>query len=191
MPLERVLGAELGAVYRDIHADHGVRMLLGTGVEAFEGAGAVERVRTGDGQALDCDFVVVGIGVQPRTELAEQAGLAVDDGVLVDEQLRTSAPDVFAAGDVANEHAPVLRRAHPRRALGERAAPGAGRRARHARPPRSPTTACRTSSPISTTSGWSTPGHARDVGPGRRSAAIPRAASSSRSGSSATAWSPA
>jgi 3-phenylpropionate/trans-cinnamate dioxygenase ferredoxin reductase subunit len=101
LPLERVLGAELGAVYRDIHLDHGVRMLLGTGVEAFEGAGAVERVRTSDGRTVDCDLVVVGVGVRPRTELAEQAGLAVGDGILVDEHLRTSAPDIFAAGDVA------------------------------------------------------------------------------------------
>ena len=70
VPLERVLGAEIGAIYRDIHTDHGVRMLTGTGVEAFEGDGAVERVRTSDGRALDCDFVVVGVGVQPRTALA-------------------------------------------------------------------------------------------------------------------------
>jgi 3-phenylpropionate/trans-cinnamate dioxygenase ferredoxin reductase component len=102
LPLERVLGPELGAVYRDIHTDHGVQLLLGTGVEAFEGATAVERVRTGDGKVLECDFVVAGIGVQPRTELAEQAGLAVDNGILVDEHLQTSDPAVFAAGDVAN-----------------------------------------------------------------------------------------
>ena len=106
LPLERVLGAELGTVYRDIHADHGVQMLLGTGVEAFEGQSAVERVRTSDGRALECDFVVVGVGVQPRTGLADEAGIAVDNGVLVDEQLRTGAPGVFAAGDVANAHHP-------------------------------------------------------------------------------------
>src|SRR5215208_2381752 len=71
LPLERVLGPEVGAVYRDIHADHGVRMLTGTGVAAFEGAGRVERVRTDDGRELACDFVIVGVGVQPRTRLAE------------------------------------------------------------------------------------------------------------------------
>ena len=81
-------------------------MLLGTGVEAFEGDGAVERVRTSDGRLLECDFVVVGIGVQPRTRARRQAGLAVDDGILVDEHLRTSAPGVFAAGDVANAQHP-------------------------------------------------------------------------------------
>jgi 3-phenylpropionate/trans-cinnamate dioxygenase ferredoxin reductase subunit len=109
VPLERVLGAEVGAVYRDIHLDHGVRMLLGTGVEAFEGSTAVERVRTGDGRELACDFVVVGVGVAPRTALAAQAGLAVENGVLVDERLQTAAPGVFAAGDVANAYHPFYR----------------------------------------------------------------------------------
>ena len=106
VPLERVLGAEVGAIYRDVHADHGTRMLMGTGVEAFEGGSAVERVRTSDGRELECDFVVVGVGVEPRTELAAQAGLTLDNGIAVDERLRTSAPAVFAAGDVANAHHP-------------------------------------------------------------------------------------
>jgi 3-phenylpropionate/trans-cinnamate dioxygenase ferredoxin reductase component len=106
VPLERVLGAEVGAIYRDIHADHGVRMLLGTGVEAFEGETAVERVRTSDGRVLDCDFVVVGIGVQPRDGLASRAGIETGNGIQVDEHLRTSAPNVFAAGDVANARHP-------------------------------------------------------------------------------------
>ena len=106
VPLERVLGKEIGAVYRDIHTDHGVRMLTGTGVEAFEGDGTVERVRTSDGHVMDCDFVVVGVGVQPRTALAAQAGMAVDNGVLVDEHLQASVPGVFAAGDVANAQHP-------------------------------------------------------------------------------------
>jgi 3-phenylpropionate/trans-cinnamate dioxygenase ferredoxin reductase component len=106
VPLERVLGTEVGAVYRDIHLDHGVQMLMGTGVEAFEGGTAVERVRTADGRELACDFVVVGVGVQPRTGLAAQAGLAVDNGILVDEHLQTRAPGVFAAGDAANAHHP-------------------------------------------------------------------------------------
>jgi 3-phenylpropionate/trans-cinnamate dioxygenase ferredoxin reductase component len=106
VPLERVLGAEIGAIYRDIHSDHGTRMLMGTGVEAFEGGTAVERVRTSDGRVLECDFVVIGVGVEPRTELAAEAGLTIDNGIAVDEQLRTSAPAVFAAGDVANAHHP-------------------------------------------------------------------------------------
>ena len=106
VPLERVLGTELGAVYRDVHTDHGVRMQLGTGVEAFEGSEAVARVRTSDGGELNCDLVVVGVGVEPRSGLARQAGLAVDNGILVDEHLQTSVPTVFAAGDVANAHHP-------------------------------------------------------------------------------------
>ena len=106
VPLERVLGTEVGAVYRDLHLDHGVQMLLGTAVEAFEGDTAVQRVRTIDGRELECDFVVVGVGVQPRTGLAAQAAIAVDDGILVDEHLQTGAPGVFAAGDVANAHHP-------------------------------------------------------------------------------------
>jgi 3-phenylpropionate/trans-cinnamate dioxygenase ferredoxin reductase subunit len=107
VPLERVLGAEVGAVYHDIHTDHGVQMLLGTGVAAFEGRAAVERVLTSDGRRLDCDFVVVGVGVQPRTAFAAQAGIYVDDGILVDEYLQTSMPGVFAAGDVAMTHYPL------------------------------------------------------------------------------------
>jgi 3-phenylpropionate/trans-cinnamate dioxygenase ferredoxin reductase subunit len=106
VPLERVLGTEVGAVYRDLHLDHGVQMLLGTAVQAFEGDTAVQRVRTIDGRELECDFVVVGVGVLPRTALAAEAGLAVDNGILVDEHLQTSAPGVFAAGDVANAHHP-------------------------------------------------------------------------------------
>jgi 3-phenylpropionate/trans-cinnamate dioxygenase ferredoxin reductase subunit len=107
-PLERVLGPEVGAVFRKLHEDNGVRVLCGTGVEGFEGSGAVERVRTADGQTIDCDLVVVGVGVAPRVELAADAGLDVDDGILVDELLRTSAPDVFAAGDVARAHHPLF-----------------------------------------------------------------------------------
>ena len=81
-------------------------MVHGTGVERFEGGSAVERVVTTDGRTLDCDFVVAGIGVQPRTALAGQAGIAVENGVLVDAHLETGAPGVFAAGDVANAYHP-------------------------------------------------------------------------------------
>ena len=106
VPLERVLGSQVGAVYRDIHAGHGVQMLMGTGVAVFEGDKRVERVRTSDGREIECDLVVVGVGVQPRTQLAAEAGMAVDDGILVDEHLQTSGPGVFAAGDVARAHHP-------------------------------------------------------------------------------------
>jgi 3-phenylpropionate/trans-cinnamate dioxygenase ferredoxin reductase subunit len=106
VPLERVMGAEVGGIYRDIHTDHGVEMLMGTGIEAFEGDNAVERVRTSDGRLIECDFVVVGVGVQPRIQLAATAGLEVDNGIVVDEHRQTSVPGVFAAGDVANAHHP-------------------------------------------------------------------------------------
>jgi 3-phenylpropionate/trans-cinnamate dioxygenase ferredoxin reductase subunit len=110
VPLERVLGREMGAIYRDVHADQGVRMLLGIGVEAFEGSTAVERVRTSDGRVLDCDVVVVGIGVTPRTTLAVEGGLYVDDGIVVNDRLQSSTPRVFAAGDVAMAHYPFYSR---------------------------------------------------------------------------------
>src|SRR4051794_21807697 len=106
VPLERVMGREVGGVYRDLHAEHGVRMLMGTGVAAFEGDGTVERVRTTDDEHLPCDFVVVGVGALPRSALAARAGLAADDGILVDEHLQTSDPRVFAAGDIANAFHP-------------------------------------------------------------------------------------
>jgi 3-phenylpropionate/trans-cinnamate dioxygenase ferredoxin reductase component len=106
VPLERAMGAEVGAIYRDIHADHGTRMLMGTGVEAFEGDKAVERVRTSDGRELACDFVVVGVGVVPRVKLTVQSDLVLANGIVVDEHLQTNVPGVFAAGDVANAHHP-------------------------------------------------------------------------------------
>jgi len=110
VPLERVLGHEVGAVYREIHADHGVRMLFGTRVEAFEGAATVERVRTSDGRAIECDLAVLGVGVVPRTELALRAGIPVENGILVDDRLRSGVDGVFAAGDVANAEHPQFGR---------------------------------------------------------------------------------
>ena len=110
VPLERVLGPQVGGVYRDLHRDHGVTLLLGSGVEAFEGDEAVRRVRTDDGRSLDCDYVVVGIGAVPDARLAQGAGLTVDDGIVVDERLCTSAPDVYAAGDVASAWHPFYGR---------------------------------------------------------------------------------
>jgi 3-phenylpropionate/trans-cinnamate dioxygenase ferredoxin reductase subunit len=106
VPLERVMGADVGAVYRDIHTDHGTRMLMGTGVEAFEGDRAVERVRTSDGRELECDFVVVGVGVVPRFKLTLQSDIVLANGIVVDEHLQTNVPGVFAAGDVANAYHP-------------------------------------------------------------------------------------
>jgi 3-phenylpropionate/trans-cinnamate dioxygenase ferredoxin reductase subunit len=106
LPNERLFGAEIGAFYRDVHAEHGVELMLGTGVQSFAGGDAVKRVTTTDGRDVECDFVVVGIGAVPRVGLAEGAGLPVQNGVLVDEHLHTTAPNVFAAGDVANAFNP-------------------------------------------------------------------------------------
>jgi 3-phenylpropionate/trans-cinnamate dioxygenase ferredoxin reductase subunit len=110
LPNEKVFGREVGEFYRDVHAAHGVRLLLGQGVQGLEGEGSVSRVRTTAGETVDCDFVVVGVGVRPRTGLAERAGLDVENGILVDERLRTSAENVFAAGDVANHPHPFYGR---------------------------------------------------------------------------------
>lgn len=110
VPLERVLGPEVGAIYRDVHRDHGVQLRLGTGVEGFEGERSVRAVKTSDGRTIECDFAVVGIGVVPRVELAEGAGLNTDNGIVVDQSLATSAPGVYAAGDVANAWHPFYDR---------------------------------------------------------------------------------
>ena len=102
LPNERLFGAEIGTFYRDVHTSHGVEMVLGEGVEALLGDTAVKAVRTAGGREIACDFVVVGIGVEPRVQLAQAAGLDVDNGILVSEALETSAPTVFAAGDAAH-----------------------------------------------------------------------------------------
>jgi 3-phenylpropionate/trans-cinnamate dioxygenase ferredoxin reductase component len=107
VPLARALGTEVGCFYRDVHTEQGVRLALGAGVDAIRGNGRVEAVVAG-GRTLPCDLVLVGIGAAPRTELAEAAGIAIGDGVLVDEWLETIAPGIFAAGDVAAAWHPHL-----------------------------------------------------------------------------------
>jgi 3-phenylpropionate/trans-cinnamate dioxygenase ferredoxin reductase subunit len=105
VPLEKVLGTEIGGVYRDVHLEHGVDFKGGTGVEAFLGDGKVEKVRTTAGEVA-ADLVVVGIGVVPRTGLAEMVGLELNNGVPVDAGLRTEAERIYAAGDIANQFHP-------------------------------------------------------------------------------------
>jgi 3-phenylpropionate/trans-cinnamate dioxygenase ferredoxin reductase subunit len=100
VPLERVLGARIGQFFADLHRDQGVELLTNAGVQRIEGAG--RRVRLADGRTIDGDAVLLAIGVGPATALAEAGGLAVEDGIVVDEHLRTCDPDVFAAGDVAS-----------------------------------------------------------------------------------------
>jgi 3-phenylpropionate/trans-cinnamate dioxygenase ferredoxin reductase subunit len=108
VPLERVLGPEVGAIYREVHASKGVELALGTGVEAIEGNGRVSGVRTSGGSVHAADLVVVGVGAAPRLELAQAAGLEVEGGVLTDDRLRTSTSNVFAAGDIASAQHPIL-----------------------------------------------------------------------------------
>ena len=110
VPLQRVLGREVGDVFRQLHADNGVRLRLQTGVVELRGAGRVEQVVLDGGEIESADVVVVGIGVTPRVELARAAGLEVDDGIVVDERLQSSRPGVYAAGDVASAWHPHYQR---------------------------------------------------------------------------------
>ena len=110
VPLQRVLGHEVGEVFRRVHADNGVRLRLGARVVELRGSERVEQVVLDGGEVEAADVVVVGIGVTPRVELARAAGLDVDNGIVVDEHLRSSDPGVFAAGDVASAWHPHYRR---------------------------------------------------------------------------------
>ena len=129
VPLRRVLGDEVGEMFRSLHADHGVALRLGTGVTELQGTGRVANVVLGDGRVEPADVVVIGVGVTPRVALATDAGLKVDNGVVVDEFLETSAPGVYAAGDVASAWHPHyqghLRVEHWANALNQGLAAGA------------------------------------------------------------------
>jgi 3-phenylpropionate/trans-cinnamate dioxygenase ferredoxin reductase subunit len=110
VPLERVLGTEVGTVYADLHREKGVELLCDTGLASFEGQRGVERVVTSDGREIECDFVVVGIGAAPRVGLANDAGLYTDNGIVVTQALATTHPSIFAAGDVASAWHPFYER---------------------------------------------------------------------------------
>jgi 3-phenylpropionate/trans-cinnamate dioxygenase ferredoxin reductase subunit len=109
--LRRALGPELGEVFADLHRSHGVTFRFNEAVSELTGsAGRVTGAVTSAGAELQADLVIVGIGAVPNAALAAAAGLETDNGVLADEALRTSDPDIFAAGDVANFVSPLLGR---------------------------------------------------------------------------------
>jgi 3-phenylpropionate/trans-cinnamate dioxygenase ferredoxin reductase subunit len=96
-PLEKVMGIEVGRHIKSVHEKQGVAFHLGQTVARIEG----RKVTLSGGDAIDCDFVVIGVGVRPAIAIAEQAGLAIDRGIAVNEYLETSSPGIFAAGDIA------------------------------------------------------------------------------------------
>ena len=100
VPLERALGAEMGMVCAALHRDNGVDLRLGVGVDGLVGTDRVEGVRLADGEVIEAEVVVVGIGVAPTTGWIDGSGLTIDDGVVVDETLE-AAPGIVAAGDLA------------------------------------------------------------------------------------------
>ncbi|MFF7592929.1 NAD(P)/FAD-dependent oxidoreductase [Kitasatospora purpeofusca] len=111
LPLLRVLGREVAQVFADLHRDHGVDLRFEVKVAELTGADdRVTGVRLADGSTVPADAVVVGVGISPDTALAEAAGLEVENGIRTDEHLRTSDPDIHAAGDVANAFHPLLGR---------------------------------------------------------------------------------
>jgi 3-phenylpropionate/trans-cinnamate dioxygenase ferredoxin reductase subunit len=107
-PLFRAVGKEVGQVMADIHRDHDVDLLLQDSVTRFEGSERVERIVTARGRHIDCDFAVVGVGVEPVTDVAAGSGIEIDNGIVVDEYCRTTVADIYAAGDVANHFHPVF-----------------------------------------------------------------------------------
>ncbi|TDD21765.1 NAD(P)/FAD-dependent oxidoreductase [Kribbella turkmenica] len=113
--LAGVLGEQVGKLFAELHRQHGVTLKFGTGVEGFEGSDKVTGVRTSGGEVIPAELVIVGVGVQPNTELAAKAGIEVatpenGSGIVTGPDLRTSAPDVYAAGDVVRWDHPLYGR---------------------------------------------------------------------------------
>jgi len=104
LPLRATLGGRMGEYFTNAHRLHGVDFRLGQEASRIEGDERVEAVITGEGDRIPADAVIIGVGVAPRVDLAEAAGLPIDNGVLVDGAFRTIDPDIFAAGDIANVH---------------------------------------------------------------------------------------
>jgi 3-phenylpropionate/trans-cinnamate dioxygenase ferredoxin reductase subunit len=111
VPLHAALGLELGGVFADLHTEHGVKLMMSREVTEIVGDGTkVTGVRTRDGETVPADVVVVGIGTVPMEQLAREAGLTVDNGIVVDSSLRTSDENIYAAGDIARWTHPLLGR---------------------------------------------------------------------------------
>lgn len=107
-PLTRAVGPTMGAVYAQLHRDHGTVVRLGVSVARLEGAGRVERAVLSDGTTVDVDLVVAGVGAMPSTAWLETSGLTIRDGVVCDATLATGAPGVFAVGDIARWPNPLF-----------------------------------------------------------------------------------
>ncbi len=109
LPLLHALGPEIARMFADLHRQHGVMFRFGAQVREFRGDGRVSSVVLQDGTELPADAVIVAVGAQPNVALAETAGLKVDNGVVVDQSLRSSDPSVYGAGDLANAYHPLFR----------------------------------------------------------------------------------
>jgi 3-phenylpropionate/trans-cinnamate dioxygenase ferredoxin reductase component len=105
-PLAHALGQEIGEVYANYHRGQGIDLRIGASVERFEGGGRLERAVLSDGSAVACDVSVIGVGVEPSLEILRGEPVETGNGILVDEYCRTSAPDVFAVGDIASSWNP-------------------------------------------------------------------------------------
>ncbi len=123
----------MATIFAGLHREHGVDLRLGATFTGISRTARAPSSTLADGDPVACDLVVVGIGIEPVTELASAAGLTVDNGIRTDDRLRTSSRDVYAAGDVANADHPVLGRPDPRRALGHRDPARQGGRPQHPR----------------------------------------------------------
>jgi 3-phenylpropionate/trans-cinnamate dioxygenase ferredoxin reductase subunit len=111
LPLQRVLGPEVAPIFAELHRSHGVDLRYRTTAAELTGRqGTVTGVMLSDGTWIEADMIIVGVGVVPRTELAAAADLKIDNGIVVDEHLRTSDPDIFAAGDIAHAYNPRVGR---------------------------------------------------------------------------------
>ena len=108
--MSRVVSESVSDFYQNEHRKHDVQLKLSTGLDGFSGDGAVQKVHLSDGTSIDADLVLIGVGVVPNVELAENAGLAVEDGIRVDDHCRTSADSIYAIGDCTNHPNNLLQR---------------------------------------------------------------------------------